>query len=118
MEKRVFVLGNKVLGIVSAKKPSELIPFKGKFPLLSPALEQDYYDEVASTKTIDQVPEWVQNIIYKALKIQAIENGFKEFLKYNGIWDKFLKMDSSEKATELVRFLNANSMTTEHLEIN
>lgn len=115
---KVFDLANEVLGIVGEAKPSTFIPFKGKFPLLSPALREEYYKEVSTSKDMDEVPVWVQDIINKALKIKRIEDGFKEYLRFNGIFDEFKKMDSGKKATELVRFLNANCMTLEYLQID
>lgn len=115
---KVFEVANEVLGIVSQKQPSAFIPFKGSFPLLSPALEDEYGKETASSKNLDEVPLWVQNIINKALKIKKIEEGFIEYLKYNGIFQDFHKMNGSDKTTELFRFLNANSMSIEYLNID
>lgn len=115
---RVFDIANEVLGIVSQKIPSPFVPFKGKFPLLSPALEEEYGKETASGKTIDEVPLWVQDILNKALKIKRIDEGFIEYLKFNGIFNDFPKMSSSDKATELFRFLNANCMTLDYLKID
>ena len=117
-ELRVFDLANKVLGIVSLSKPSVFIPFKGNFPLLNPALEEKYYEEVSTSKTMQESPVWVQDIINKALKIKRIDDGFKDYLKYNGIFYKFQDMSNSDKATELMRFLNANSMTLDYLNIS
>ena len=115
---RVFDVANEVLGIVDLDKPSNLIPFKGNFPLLSPALSGEYYKEVSTSKTLDEVPVWVQDIINKGLKIKRMDDGFREYLKFNGIFDQFLKMSNADKATELIRFLNANCMTTEYLQID
>lgn len=115
---KVFDVANEVLGIVGETKPSTFVPFKGHFPLLSPALREKYYEEVSTGKNLDEVPVWVQDIINKALKIRRIDDGFKEYLRFNGIFDEFQKMDNSKKATELVRFLNANSMTLEYLKID
>lgn len=115
---KVFDVGNEVLGIVEQKRPSVLIPFKGNFPLLSPALSDEYYKYVTSDKTMDECPVWVQDIINKALKIKRMDEGFREYLDYNGIFNDFQKMNNSDKATELIRFLNAKSMTLEYLNIN
>lgn len=115
---KVFDVANEVLGIVSQKTPSPFIPFKGSFPLLSPALEDEYGKEITSGKYLDEVPLWVQDIINKALKIKRMDDGFVEYLKYNGIFNEFMKMSSSDKATELIRFLNANCMSFEYLKID
>ena len=71
---RVFDVGNEVMTIVEEKKPSNLVPFKGNFPLLSLALRDEYYKYVASSKTLDEVPVWVQDIINNGLKIKAIDD--------------------------------------------
>lgn len=117
-EVRVFDVANEVLGIVGQKQPSSFIPFKGNFPLLPKCLEEDYSNEVASTKLLNETPVWVQDIINKALKIKNIEDGFIEYLKFNGIFKEFKSMDNSDKATELARFLNANCMSLEYLQID
>ena len=114
---RVFDVGNEVMTIVEEKKPSNLVPFKGNFPLLNLALRDEYYKYVASSKTLDEVPVWVEDIINKGLKIKAIDDGFREYLQSNGIFNDFRSMSNSDKATELVRFLNANSMSLEYLQI-
>lgn len=115
---KVFEVANEVLGIVSQKTPSPFIPFKGSFPLLSPALEEEYENEITSGKDLDEVPLWVQDIINKALKIKRMDDGFVEYLKYNGIFNDFSKLSNADKATELMRFLNANSMSLEYLNID
>lgn len=115
---RVFELANEVLGVIHLEKPSNFIPFKGNFPLLSVALKEEYYKEVSTSKNIDEVPIWVQDIINKGLKIKRIEDGFKEYLRFNGIFDEFQSMNNSQKATELFRFLNANCMSLEYLQID
>lgn len=114
---RVFDVANEVLGIVSQKTPSPFIPFKGSFPLLNPALEDEYGKEITSGKNLDEVPLWVQDIINKALKIKRMDDGFVEYLKFNGIFNEFTKLSNSDKATELMRFLNANSISIESLNI-
>lgn len=47
---RVFDIANEVLGIVGQSKPSTFVPFKGKFPLLSPALQEEYYKKYLRAK--------------------------------------------------------------------
>ena len=115
---KVFDVANEVLGIVSQKTPSPFIPFNGSFPLLSPALEEEYENEITSGRDLDEVPLWVQDIINKALKIKRMDEGFVKYLKYNGIFNDFSKLSNADKATELMRFLNANSMSLEHLNID
>lgn len=99
-------------------KPSKLIPFKGEFPLLDPAFEKEYWEIIDSHEFVEDCPEWFQNVIFKGQRIARMDKAFKEYLNNAGIYDEFLKMKSSEKSTWLVRFLNANSMDIEALQIN
>ena len=117
-EVRVFDVANEVLGIVSQRQPSSFVPFKGKFPLLPKCLAEDYGKEVASSKLLSETPIWVQDIINQALKIKRIEDGFIEYLKFNGIFKEFKDMDNADKSTELARFLDANCMSLEYLQID
>lgn len=114
---RAFDAGNEVMNIVEEKRPSEFVPFKGEFPLLNFALRDIYYKYIASDKMLDECPIWVQDIVNKGLKIKAIDNNFRKYLKFNGIFKDFKKMANNKKAEELTRFMNANSMTYEYLNI-
>lgn len=117
-EVKVFDIANKVMTIVSKKTPSRYIPFRGNFPLLQPWQEDAYGEEITSEKNLSEVPEWVQDIILKADKIRRMDEGFEEYLRTNGIFHNWFSLSSSEKATELYRFLDSNCMTLEYLNIN
>lgn len=117
MDNRVFDLGNEVMNVVDQEVPSEFIPFRGNFPLLSPALEDLYYKEVASGKLMSEVHDWVSAIIFKGLKVKSIDDSFKEYLKTNGIFKEYPTMTDSEKSEVLEKFMDANCMTDEYLDI-
>ena len=102
---------------VSAEKPSKYIPFKGDFPLLSPALEKEYFKEVTTHTYLDEVEPWVQNIIGHAERIVTIEEGFKDYLEDNHVLNSYNQMTNADKADWLVRFLNANCLTLECLKV-
>ena len=118
VDRPVFIFANDVLNIVYEKKPSRFIPFKGNFPLCPVWREDDYWAEITSGKLFKDVPEWCQDIINKGLKIKAMEDGFIKYLKDNALFQQFPKMSSADKTTELVRFMNANSLTFEYLNID
>lgn len=115
---KVFDIANKVMNVVTQKVPSRLIPFRGNFPLLQPWQEDEYNKAVTSGKNLDEVPDWVQDILLKADNIRRMDEGFEKYLRDNGIYDAWFSYSSSDKATELYRFLNANCMTLEYLQIN
>lgn len=103
---------------IRVDKPSSLVPFKGKFPLLDPSLNDEYWKNIDSHEFVEDCPEWMQSIIFNGQKIARIDKSFKEYLENVGIYEEFLKMKSADKSTWLVRFLNANSMDIEALQIN
>ena len=103
---------------IRSKKPSEYIPFKGHFPLLDESLNDEWWKWINSTDTLQDCPEWMQQVIFGGQRIARMEKAFIEYLQQVGVYEEFLKMSSSEKSTWLVRFLNANSMDIEALQIN
>jgi hypothetical protein len=112
----VFPIANDVMLYVSEKRPSIYVPFKGNFPLLKPYQEEEYGELIATKRYLDELPDWAQDIIGKAEKIKAIDDGFKEYLSSNRLLETFPKMPNSEKADWLVRFLNASCLTLDSLK--
>ena len=111
--------GGRVTRYLFTDKPSDLIPFKGKFPILEDYQMTAYYDEVQNKKEFEDCSEWVQNAIEKAEQIYLIENGFISYLNKLGIkTEDFEKMKSSDKANYLVRFLDSSSLGLNRLKIN
>lgn len=96
--------------------PSAIIPFKGNFPLLPPYKIDDFSKGIEHIY-LDECEDWIQDLVVKGVRMQSIEEGFREYLDSNGITDKFNEMKSADKATELVRFLDAHSLTFKSLEI-
>lgn len=117
MKRRVFDLANKVLGIVNQRTPSAYIPFRGDFPLVKEWQKDLYGREVTSGKDVSEVSPWVQDILYKAERIKNIEDEFVEYLEMNGILKDWAGMSSADKSTELIRFMNANSLTLDSLNV-
>ena len=103
---------------IRKQKPSELIPFKGDFPLLDDSKNEEWWKWMNSTDTLQDCPEWMQKVIFAGQRIARIEQSFVEYLKEVGIFEEFPKMKSSDKSTWLVRFLNSHSMDIESLQIN
>jgi hypothetical protein len=104
---------------IQSTRPSEIVPFKLSEALLEPYRAEDYYRIIENTMLIDDCPDWVQTIINKGRHMYEIERGFKEFLESGNISvEDFKKMSSADKATELVRFFDSNSLTKECLKIN
>lgn len=116
MKNLVSIFAAKANKYIKEEKPSELIPFKGEFPILTTDKYQDYNDVIFNTGYLEDCPEWVQEVILKGERIYEIENSFIDYLRNHNIpIESFKKKSSSDKATELMRFLNANSLTLNSL---
>ena len=103
---------------VRDSKPSEYIPFRGEFPLVDAYSSDKYNEEIFNHEFLEDCADWVQKIILKGQQIYLIETDFKDYLKRNGILDKFLSMSASDKSTELVRFMNVANLSLERLNID
>lgn len=104
---------------IKYNKPSDIIPFKGKFPLLENYKIEDYNKIIFNTQFVEDCPDWVQDILLKGQRMYLIDSNFRNYLKDNGISiDEFHKKSNSDKADELIRFLNANSLSISSLKIN
>lgn len=99
-------------------KPSDLIPFKGNFPLLPPFEKKAFGEDIESHVYVDECSDKTQTILAKGERIRSIHEGFFEYLQNNGIIERYRTMKSADKATELVRFFEANSLTMDCLKIN
>ena len=115
------VVLSKIAGLVQPyireKKPSEYVPFKGQFPLLEPNQYEDYQKEIEGKMWLEDCSDWVQDIILKGEQIAIIDRGFVKFLRDNNKYTDFISMKSSEKADELIRYMNANCMELSAIRI-
>lgn len=118
-EQIVSKVGARAMEFVFEEKPSDLVPFDGTFPIV-PAYEKDkFIEEIEQHRYISECEDWVQAAIYKGDEMYRIHYGFSKWLSKSGVGeDNFMTMDNSDKATELVRYLNANSMTLENLHFD
>ena len=114
----VSVFAGKANHYIREKQPSDLIPFKGEFPILPDHRAEEYNNAIFSTEYLEDCPEWVQDVILRGEKVYSIVEGFTEYLKNNNIpIEDFKKKKNSDKATELMRFFNANSLTIDNIHV-
>lgn len=111
------IQGGRVTRYLFTKKPSDLIPFKGNFPILEDYQTSAFYEEIQKHMYLDECPEWVQKAVLKGDQIYLIETGFSNYLKKSYLLDKFNSMKAADKATILVNFLDNNSLGIERLNI-
>ncbi len=112
------IQGGRVTRYLFTKKPSDLIPFKGNFPILEDYQMSAFYKEIQKHMYLDECPEWVQKAVLKGEQIYLIDTSFSNYLKKSGLSDKFNSMKAADKATILVNFLDNNSLGLERLNIN
>ena len=114
----LFDVLNSTMTIIKAKHPSQLLPFKGKFPLVNPG-QETMFDAGCDGKTyLEECPDWIQQILIKAQRIKDIEEGFFKYLKNNGLDKKYYNMSGKEKAFEIKRFFDSTSLDINDLIID
>lgn len=107
-----------IVEYIFEEKPSRYIPFRGDFPILPAWRHEEYNKNLDSCKYLNDCPEWMQIAIVKGERVRSIDEGFKDWLRKEGKFDNFFKLDKGEKATLLVKFLDENSLGLESLQIN
>lgn len=112
------IQGGRVTQYLFSEKPSSYIPFKGNFPLVPEYRTKEVYDIIHSHRYLDECPEWFQTAILHGEQIFLIERGFIQYLTKHGKLEKFDKMSSADKSTELVKFMNDASLGLDRLKIN
>ncbi|MBR6192062.1 MAG: hypothetical protein IKQ68_07905 [Prevotella sp.] len=118
-KKRVFLwdaLSNNV--DLTAKQPGIYLPFVGDLPLIKNPGQENLFRMGCEGKTyLDECDNWIQQILIKAQRISAIDNGFRDFLIQKGILEKYVKMSSDEKVAEMQRFFDSTIIDKEDLII-
>lgn len=115
-EQLVSKVGARALEFVFAKKPSDLVPFSGTLPVVPNYLKDKFTEEIENHMYINECSDWVQSAIYKGNEMYQIHYDFIKWLSKTGVGeDNFKEMNNSDKATELIRFLNANSLSLKSL---
>lgn len=114
----VSVMGGRASKYVTLKKPSQIIPFKGKFPLIEPYQTQAYYEAIQSTDKLEDLSEEFQDVTEKGNRIALLEQGFIEYLAgFNITVESFLKLNNSEKSDKLINWLNHDCIDFSQLTI-
>lgn len=117
-ERLVSIVGGRAVKYVGLKKPSQIIPFKGKFPLLEPYQIALYNEAIQSTEKIEDLSEEFQKVTEKGNRIAILEEGFKKYLsEYNITVDDFMKLSNSDKSDKLMNWLNRDCIDFSQLTI-
>lgn len=117
-ERMVSVMGGRASKVVTLKKPSSLIPFKGKFPLIEPYQEQAYFKAIQSTEKLEDLSEEFQKATERGNRIVLLEDGFKQYLAgFNITPASFAKLSNSDKSDKLMNWLNHDCIDFSQLTI-
>jgi hypothetical protein len=105
-ERKLSVMAGRASKVVALKKPSNLIPFRGKFPLLEAYQVKPYLEAVQSTDNLEDLSEEFQKITEKGNRIVVLEDGFKQYLSGFGISPSdFDNLSNSEKSDKLINWM-------------
>ena len=117
-ERKLSVMGGRASKVVALKKPSNLIPFKGNFPLLEQYEIKPYLEAIQSTENIEDLSERFQKITELGNRIVLLEEGFIGYLAgFNISPDDFSKMSNSDKSDKLISWLNHDCIDFSQLKI-
>ena len=73
---------------IFSDKPSELVPFEEKFPILPDSCKAAFYEDIQGKNTIDECSTWVLQAFIKGEKMWYIEHIVKKSLWLSGIEEK------------------------------
>jgi len=115
----VSVLAGKASGYIGIKKLSEIIPFRGKFPMVDDVDMQEYQKAIRSTEMIEDLPEKWQRVVINGARIFDFEESFREYLSEYGLSiDNFLELKNTEKSDKLVDWMERNCISLEMLKLS
>ena len=117
-DKIVSVVAGKADNYVRSKKPSEIIPFRGKFPLLEYMDYDEWSKAIGTTKYLEDLPEKWQRVALLGARVSDFEESFKRYLLEYGLSeDDFLKLENTEKSDKLVDWMERERISWEMLHL-
>lgn len=118
MSRLVSVIGGKASLYVTKTKPSELIPFRGKFPLIENYQKEDFFNAIENTQYVEELSPEFQRIVELGYRIATFEDGFIEYLsQFNITPQKFVELSNVEKSDKLLEWLNKDCIDFSQLTI-
>lgn len=115
----VSTVGTCAKDYVLRKKPSELIPFRGKFPLLKNYEYEHYISEMDVTPFVKDLSPQFQEATNKGFQIYTMEKSFEKYLSDIKISvEDFKKLGNKEKADNLISWMNKSCLDFSSLDIN
>ena len=118
MEKLLLsIQGCRVLPFIFKKQPSNLIPFKGEFPILDDYKEKKVMEQIHAHRYLDECEDWMQKAVLKADRIYLMHSGSEDYLSGIGKLKTFNSLSASDKSTLLIKFMDENCLGLDSLKI-
>lgn len=112
------VVGGAASRYIDRKRPSELIPFRGEFPMLNDIDAREFRKVIQETLTLDELSPLFQKVVTEGQRIALMEQGFKEYLAKRAVTPAdFVKLSNADKSDYLLDWMNTNSISVEALKI-
>lgn len=112
------VVGGAASRYIDRKRPSELIPFRGEFPMLNDIDAREFRKAIQETLTLDELSPLFQKVATEGQRIALMEQGFKEYLAKRAVTPAdFVKLSNADKSDYLLDWMNTNSISVEALKI-
>ena len=115
----VSVLGVKTLYYVQRKRPSEIIPFRGKFPMVDDIDMLEYRKAITTTEMLEDLPEKWQRVVMNGARCWDLEESFTDYLltNYCLFVDDFLALTNMEKSEKIENWMNQKCIGSGALEL-
>ena len=112
----VSVLAGKASEYIRRKRPSDIIPFRGNFPIIDDMDMYEYREAIESTEMIEDLPEKWQRVVMKGTRCSDFEESFKRYLLEYGLYqDDFLALKNIKKANKLADWMERSCISWEAL---
>ena len=99
------------------KTPSQYIPFKGKFPLMSGGEQRMFRNEMYKHADTIDLSLRFQHLTDLGCQMADLEKSFIIYLKLREKFDSFLDLSDSEKADLLVDWMDRSCVTDTYFNI-
>lgn len=108
----------KITDVLYEKKPSDLLPFKGKFPIVDPLDANAFLKRTMKHHFFEELPNDIKLATRRAEKVKWLHDRFYDYLKDEGIGvEQFKAKNPKTKQDILFDFLFSNKMDLPILEV-
>lgn len=114
----VSVVGAQAKPFVLVDRPSDIIPFKGDFPLVMSGERTAFLNAISDTQWIRELPDRFRKIVRKGEQMYRMDTAFRAYLKERNITpEQFNSKPKGERADLLIDWMTVSSLDFTSLEI-